>query len=111
MGGNRINYPGKVGTPTAEMLLVKILLNSVILTRGAKFMSIDIKNFYLATPMKRYEYLKLKLCNIPEEIIREYRLRSIAMQDDSVYIKVLKRMYGLPAHTHGSLQTSSLRSG
>ena len=54
MEGNRINYLGEVGTPTAEMLLVKILLNSVISTRGAKFMSIVIKIFYLATPMERY---------------------------------------------------------
>ena len=52
MGGNRINYPGEVGTPTAEMLLVKIMLNSVVSTPGAQFISIDIKNFYLATPMK-----------------------------------------------------------
>jgi hypothetical protein len=96
VGGNRIKYPGEVGTPTAEMLLVKILLNSVISTRGAKFMSIDIKNFYLATPMERYEYLKLKLCDIPEEIIKEYSLRKIATPDDSVYVEVRKGMYGLP---------------
>ena len=78
------------------MLLVKILLNSVISTRGAKFMSIDIKNFYLATPMERYEYLKLKLCDIPEEIIKEYSLRTIATPDESVYVEVRKGMYGLP---------------
>ena len=96
MGGNRIKYPGEVGTPTAEMLLVKILLNSVISTRGAKFMSIDIKNFYLATPMERYEYLKLKLCDIPEEIINEYNLLNIATPDKSVYVEVRKGMYGLP---------------
>ena len=96
VGGNRINYPGEVGTPTAEMLLVKILLNSVISTRGAKFMSIDIKNFYLATPMERYEYLKLKLCDIPEEIINEYNLLNIATPDKLVYVEVRKGMYGLP---------------
>ena len=92
MGGNRINYPGEVGTPTAEMLLIKILLNSVISTRGPKFMSIDIKNFYLATPMGRYKYLKLKLCDIPEEIIKEYNLLRIATRDKSVYVEVRKGM-------------------
>ena len=30
VGGNLINFPGDVGTPTADMLLVKSLLNSVI---------------------------------------------------------------------------------
>ncbi len=35
VGGNRINYPGKVATLTAEMLVVKMLFNSVISTKGA----------------------------------------------------------------------------
>ena len=34
VGGDRINYPEDVGTPTADMLLVKLLLNSVISTKG-----------------------------------------------------------------------------
>ena len=51
LGGNLINFDGEVGTPTADMLLNKILLNSVILTPGAKFMTADISNFYLNTPM------------------------------------------------------------
>jgi hypothetical protein len=38
LGGNLINYPGDVGTRTADMLTVKLLLNSVISTPGAKFM-------------------------------------------------------------------------
>ena len=33
VGGDRINYPGEVGTPTAEMLVAKILFNSVISTK------------------------------------------------------------------------------
>ena len=35
-GGDRINYPEDVGTPTADMTLVKMMLNSVISMRGAK---------------------------------------------------------------------------
>jgi hypothetical protein len=30
VGGDRINYPGEVATPTAEMLTAKLLFNSVI---------------------------------------------------------------------------------
>ena len=59
-------------------------------------MSIDIKNFYLATQMERYEYLKLKLCDIPEEITKEYNLHRIATPDKSVYVEVRKGMYGHP---------------
>jgi hypothetical protein len=33
VGSNRINYPGKVATPTAKMLEAKMLFNSVISTK------------------------------------------------------------------------------
>ena len=52
VGGDRTNYPGEVATPTAEMLVAKPLFNSVVLTPGDKFMTIDISNFYLMTPLK-----------------------------------------------------------
>jgi hypothetical protein len=55
-GGNLINYPGNVSTRTAELETRKILLNSVISTRDATFISVDIKNFYLNTPLERPEY-------------------------------------------------------
>jgi hypothetical protein len=77
-GGDRIHYPDNVGTPTADMTLVKVLLNSIISTENAWCVILDVKDFYLNTPMKRFEYMQLKLNNIPEEIIIEYKLREIA---------------------------------
>ena len=59
VGDNTIKYPGDVGTPTADMLLAKILFNSVILTKNARFMMEGIKKFYLNTPLKRKEYIIL----------------------------------------------------
>ena len=50
-------------------------------------MMLDIKDFYLNTPMERYEYMRLKLTDIPEEIIVEYNLREIATDDGFVYCK------------------------
>ena len=55
MGGNRINYPEEVATATAVMMVAKILSNSVISTPGARFMTLDISNFYLMTPLKQPE--------------------------------------------------------
>ncbi len=57
---------------------------------------LDVKDFYLNTPMTRYEYMRIKLTDIPEEIIVEYKLREIATSDGYVYIKIRKGMYGLP---------------
>ena len=51
-GVDRINYPSEVATPTADMLVSKILFNSVVFTRNAKFMTMDISNFYLMNPHK-----------------------------------------------------------
>jgi TfoX/Sxy family transcriptional regulator of competence genes len=95
-GGDRINYPEDVGTPTADMTLVKTFFNSVISTKNAKCVMADIKDFYLNTPMKRYEYMRLKITDIPEEVIEYYNLRSIVTEDGYVYCEIRKGMYGLP---------------
>ena len=95
VGGNCINYPGDCGTPTADMLTVKLLLNSFISTKGAKFMSIDIKNFYLDTPMARYNYMRLKISDLPQDFIDEYKLHDKTKKDGYVYLEIHKGMYGL----------------
>jgi hypothetical protein len=84
VGGNKINYPGEVATPTAKMLAAKILFNSVISTPGAKFMTMDVSNFYLMTPLKRPEYLRVPLADLPDEIIREYKLRNNVTNNRSI---------------------------
>ena len=96
ISGDRINYPGEVTTPTADMLVTKFLLNSVISTRGAKFMTMDISDFYLNTPMRRPEYIRLNMRHIPKEIIDEYNLCNIADPDGSIHIEAQRGMYGLP---------------
>ena len=88
VGGDRINYPGEVGTPTADMLLVKLLFNSIVSTKGAKFMSLDISNFYLNTPMKRYEYMRMKLSDIPEDVQEHYKLKEKASKDGFVFVEI-----------------------
>ena len=80
MGGDKINYPDDCGTPTADLLTVQLLLNSVISTPEAKFMIMDIKNFYLNTPLKTYKYLHLKMDDIPEDVWQVYELKEKAMQ-------------------------------
>ena len=71
VGGDRINYPGAVATPTADMIVAKLLFNSVISTKGARFMTINISDFYLMTPLKRPEFICISINDIPEEIIIE----------------------------------------
>ena len=96
MGGDRINYPGDCGTPTADILTVKLLLNSIISTLHAKFMTIDIKDFYLMTPMDRPEYFRMSLELFPDDIIDEYMLRDIIDAKGFIHCEVTRGMYGLP---------------
>ena len=98
VGGDRINYTGDCGTPTADMLTAKIHFNSIISTKEARCMTIDIKDFYLNTPMPmpRHEYMRLKMSDIPEDVIQFYNLNSKATSDGYIYVSIRLGMYGLP---------------
>ncbi len=96
VGGDRINYLGKVTTPTAEMLVAKMLFNSVISTKGACFMTMDISNFYHMTPLHQPEFIRMKLSDILDKVIEEYKLREKATPDGSIYIRAKRGMYSLP---------------
>jgi hypothetical protein len=56
VGGNLIDSPDNVITKTVGLTTAKILFNSVISTPHAKCMSIDLKHFYLNTPLDCYDY-------------------------------------------------------
>ena len=92
--GSLINLPGDITTPTTYLITAKLIFNSVLLTKKGKFMCEDIANFYLNNPIYRYEYMKLQLDIIPEEIIQKYNLRNLS-QKGFVYMETQKGMYGL----------------
>ena len=45
--------------------------------------------------MKRFKYIRIKLNDIPKEIIRQYKLHDIK-PNGYVYMEVQKGIYGLP---------------
>jgi hypothetical protein len=75
VGGNLIKYPYKLTKQTADMVSSKIMQNSIISTPNAKFGGANIKNMYAETPLDQYEYIKMALQLIPEDIIEHYGLR------------------------------------
>jgi hypothetical protein len=54
VGGDQIEYHGDKYTRTAGLTTAKILINSVLSTKGARFLVVDIKNFYLNTLLVRF---------------------------------------------------------
>ena len=59
-------------------------------------MSIKIEDLYLNTPIPRYEYMRLKLSNLPEDFIHQYNLMGKVAKDDYIYTEIRRGMYGLP---------------
>ena len=98
MGGYNINVPMDCGTPTAHLLAVKLLLNSIISTPGTRFLGLDLKVFYLNTHMERPEYLRMNVNIFPEDGIDQYSLQDKVDKNGLLYIWVECGMYKLP-HT------------
>lgn len=95
VGGDKLEYPGDPGTPAASLIDTKIVLNSVVSTTGVKFLTTDIKDYFLNNPMDWYKYMKIPVRWIPQEIITQYNLQALVDSDGYVYVEIHKDMYGL----------------
>ena len=96
VGGDKLEYNRDAGSPAASLLETKLLLNSVIsdAKQGARFLSADLKDFFLATPMDNPEYMRIHWKHIPDDIREQYKLQDIK-SGDYIYVKIKKGMYGL----------------
>lgn len=72
VGGNLIQYLYETYTITADLIIAKLLWNSVLFTKCKIFMYWH-KNIYLQMPMSCREYMKTKYEIIPPKFIKEYR--------------------------------------
>ncbi len=78
------------------MVTVKLHLKSVISTKGACYCTIDLKDFYLMTPMACPEYMRMKLKDLSAEVVELYNLPNKVNSNGYIHIKIQKGMYGLP---------------
>ena len=75
--------------------LFKLLLNSVLSRKGMQFSTIDLKNFYLDSPMPDSEYVRIKITDILAKFIEEYKLAG-RDRDGWIYFEICRGCYGLP---------------
>ena len=92
--GNCISYNGNIGTSLAYLETAKLLLKSVLSRSNTKFKTLDIANFYLMI-MEKFEYMRIKIEDIPQEIIDEYHLQNL-VHNRWVHIEIRKGAYSLP---------------
>jgi hypothetical protein len=65
VGGDRLDTSGDVTTSTADITIFKILINITLSTKDAAMMMMDTKNFYLDTPLPRFEYMRMPFSCFP----------------------------------------------
>ena len=82
-------------TRTADLTVSKIPWNSVLSTDDATYATLDIANFYLGTPLDRYEYMKMPLSIFPQHVKDQYNLDNMAYQG-YVWLETRAAIYGLP---------------
>ena len=97
LGGDVLEYEGNASSPAASLLEAKLLLNSVISDAhlGAKFMSIDLKDFFLQSILEEPEYIRIHGKYFVGEIRKKYHIDDIIAPDGYVYCEAIRGMYGL----------------
>ena len=95
-GGNRLDFPGDPSSPAVATTDSKIHINSTIsdAKKGARYMTLDIKNFFLGTPLLYYQYLRIHKSMIPQEIFDEYP-ELVVESNGYAYFEVRKGICGL----------------
>jgi hypothetical protein len=94
VGDTILDNSGDTATSTSDITTFKILINSTLTTQEAKMMMMDIKTYYLGTPLPTYDYMRLPISILPLYIIEKYELTRLAL-NGWVYLKIRKVMYGL----------------
>ena len=82
---NHLDYYRKTKTPIADLITLKLLLNSALSRLKANFMKVDIKNFYLETYFNNEQYIFLPSDLIPNEIMTTYNLQHNIRHGKSAY--------------------------
>ena len=70
-------------------------ITSTISTPGARYATVDIKDFYVGTDTIIYEYIRIQLLVIPNTIIKHYNFSTIAIAGH-VIVEMRRGIYGLP---------------
>ena len=97
VGGDKLTYDCDSSSPAISLIDLKIHLNSVIsdARKDTRYLTVDIINYYLNNPLANYQYMRIHLKDIPNEVVIEYSLLPIADSSRYVYVEIRKGVYGL----------------
>jgi hypothetical protein len=97
IGGNIADpYPDDTAAYVADMITVKLLWNSVVSTPNARFMTMDITDFYLGTTLKRKAYMWIRRDQLSHKSIKLLGIQDAKWwKNDKVLFEIGKGIYGL----------------
>ena len=97
IGGDKLECEYDAGSPAASLLETKLILNSTISDahKGARFLSADLQDHFLASPMEETEYTRIHSRYFLGDIWKQYNIEELIEEDGYVYVMIKKGMYGL----------------
>jgi hypothetical protein len=94
-GGDMINYESNVSVRMADLDTAKIHWNSVVSPPQARYMCLNIKNFYLTAALEYFEYSRMPLFSFPAWIIEQYDMEKHAL-NRYIHLEMRQAAWGLP---------------
>ena len=98
VGGDRLDAFQDVRSPAVGIVDTKLHINSTIsdCKRGARYCTGDLKDFFLGSDMKIFQYMRIHRRSITQEILDEHDLTEAHFDSKGYcYLEILKGMYGL----------------
>jgi hypothetical protein len=92
-GGYKINYESSASVQTADVDTAKLHLNSTISTALAKYMCLDIKNFYLMATLEYFKNMKIPLTFFPAWNMEQNNLNKHAL-NGYVHMELRRAVWG-----------------
>ena len=84
-GVNLIYYPGEVRTPTSDLTIMKLHVNSAISDIKLRYMCMYVKYFYLKNQIERAKYIMIHISMIPQEFVENIILQKKNTMDTSLH--------------------------
>ncbi len=94
-GGNLINYESNASVRMADLDTAKLHWNSVVSTPLARYMCLNIKNFYLTAALEYFDYSQMPLTLFPAWIIEQYDMEKHAL-NGYIHLEMRQAVWGLP---------------
>jgi hypothetical protein len=98
VGGDRLDAHQDVCSPAVGITDTKLHINSTISDAkdGARYCTVDLKDFFLVSQMKTFQYMRAHRRYVPQEIMDAYGLTEAHFDSKGyAYPEIRKGMHGL----------------